>query len=945
MKNVDLIFLLILNIENKQSDQLIYHRGVLNFEQFLKTNNGFASINISYCLTQAARDLACELGQLSILVKNHQQTQTIISESNPHNGNKKQQNLNSIENDDCNSLIFSSFAIDPKLARKDRISYKHVKKHCLNKKSFNYLDDLVIYEQEYPLTIIAKIMSEMQILRSLMDINNRVIGLAYSIHNAVKHCVAIIMTDKIKENPDNFMNNQGRRNSQVGLQSKLLNKAEQSNNEIEDQGLEMIAKFMMHNNPLNLKLKSYEILDMIDPAQKSNGYISKAVFIDYILKNKIIHKQYIAEKVAIRLQAQNQPTNISCQKFDQIIRPYLTRECKKPEIELSLSAMKKKIFEKDLSLMTKGKYIEREDFIRTMNQVVIKQENTITKKQVDGKNAQGNLLRSVLINPINASSQSLKKSLITKQSAVVIGEYNDESFHRQPSHVTLQQLVTQKSQEQIAFRSASRPKTAVYKKINTALSSTQNKHAQNFVINPTSQQQELRPLTANNQKTQYSTTRVSNLLIKNNNMFPNNLIFSPKEGKNQDQPASQYNDPSIIFKSKTHVKRPSSSYSTVQKQQNLLQKYVENPINDDTTLVLSNYDVTLDHVYIPQEITIMSNGSPRLQSANRYNHQISLQKQRTFNKSPSKDLRKAKQLLSQQYGFKLDQNFKGPIQGRVLGCELYNGPGHNHDLLGKLEKDGIVQILARTEDQVWVQVKLLQQVGWVLASNVDFLANREIYKPYDINACNQTTPKTIIHPNKELLIRKDPKLSSKIILQLKIDAPLILKSQDKSGIWSNQFYDKNGLSQEKVTQIKSLAISKLMDLKFQASQIDLREKRKQELLIKFMLRFLKWPLMKSFKHWHFQTQIVKQKLLEHKNGGYDNQYNLEQTLIKHTEQQLKAKQSYDKYHRANLIRTQKQQNETSIARCTQYYSQVRVNLNGQSQITSEKQSLNSTYVK
>lgn len=54
-------------------------------------------------------------------------------------------------------------------------------------------------------------------------------------------------------------------------------------------------------------------------------------------------------------------------------------------------------------------------------------------------------------------------------------------------------------------------------------------------------------------------------------------------------------------------------------------------------------------------------------------------------RSPSKDLKKAKQLLTQSYGMKLDLNFQGPIQGRILSCQLYNGPGLNHDKLGKLE--------------------------------------------------------------------------------------------------------------------------------------------------------------------------------------------------------------------------------------------------------------------
>jgi len=38
-----------------------------------------------------------------------------------------------------------------------------------------------------------------------MKIENRVIGLAYSTHNAAHHCLVIIMTDKIKENLENVM--------------------------------------------------------------------------------------------------------------------------------------------------------------------------------------------------------------------------------------------------------------------------------------------------------------------------------------------------------------------------------------------------------------------------------------------------------------------------------------------------------------------------------------------------------------------------------------------------------------------------------------------------------------------------------------------------------------------------------------------------------------------
>jgi hypothetical protein len=100
--------------------------------------------------------------------------------------------------------------------------------------------------------------------------------------------------------------------------------------------------------------------------------------------------------------------------------------------------------------------------------------------------------------------------------------------------------------------------------------------------------------------------------------------------------------------------------------------------------------------------------------------------------SPKKRLSEAKKLITLNYGFKMDSTFQGPIVGRSLGGKIYNGPGKNHDVLGKLQKDGAITILGRTDDRVWLSVKGEANFeGWVLASEVDLSYNRTLYQHHD----------------------------------------------------------------------------------------------------------------------------------------------------------------------------------------------------------------------
>ena len=82
----------------------------------------------------------------------------------------------------------------------------------------------------------------------------------------------------------------------------------------------------------------------------------------------------------------------------------------------------------------------------------------------------------------------------------------------------------------------------------------------------------------------------------------------------------------------------------------------------------------------------------------------------------------------------MDTSFNGPIVARSIGGKIYNGPGKNHDVFGRLTQDGVITIIGRTEDRVWLNIKCGQDnnfEGWVLASDVDMSCDRKVYQHHD----------------------------------------------------------------------------------------------------------------------------------------------------------------------------------------------------------------------
>jgi uncharacterized protein YgiM (DUF1202 family) len=89
----------------------------------------------------------------------------------------------------------------------------------------------------------------------------------------------------------------------------------------------------------------------------------------------------------------------------------------------------------------------------------------------------------------------------------------------------------------------------------------------------------------------------------------------------------------------------------------------------------------------------------------------------------------------------------------------------NHEKKGKVEKNGIVTIIGRSTDQVWVQVKTSEFIGWIISSNVDIVVDRQMYKSVD-----KTKAQTLADGNDKTLyvlqqtsLREKPKWDSKCI--------------------------------------------------------------------------------------------------------------------------------------------------------------------------------------
>ena len=81
---------------------------------------------------------------------------------------------------------------------------------------------------------------------------------------------------------------------------------------------------------------------------------------------------------------------------------------------------------------------------------------------------------------------------------------------------------------------------------------------------------------------------------------------------------------------------------------------------------------------------------------------------------------------------------------------MYTGPGFENEIIGKIEKDGVVYILNSTNDLIWHSVKCCKSSittnsrpkimqnnsnneieGWIPTSKLDFTTKRNLYDDFD----------------------------------------------------------------------------------------------------------------------------------------------------------------------------------------------------------------------
>lgn len=70
-------------------------------------------------------------------------------------------------------------------------------------------------------------------------------------------------------------------------------------------------------------------------------------------------------------------------------------------------------------------------------------------------------------------------------------------------------------------------------------------------------------------------------------------------------------------------------------------------------------------------------------------------------------------------------------QARCLGSWAYTGPGFDNEVMGKIEKDGIVKILNCSEDRIWHSVEMNSVEVWVPSSKLEFETKRGLYEGFD----------------------------------------------------------------------------------------------------------------------------------------------------------------------------------------------------------------------
>jgi len=70
-------------------------------------------------------------------------------------------------------------------------------------------------------------------------------------------------------------------------------------------------------------------------------------------------------------------------------------------------------------------------------------------------------------------------------------------------------------------------------------------------------------------------------------------------------------------------------------------------------------------------------------------------------------------------------------RAKCLGSWAYTGPGYENEIIGKIEKGGMVCIISASKDLIWHSIKCNAMEGWVPTTRLDFEVERKVQKQFD----------------------------------------------------------------------------------------------------------------------------------------------------------------------------------------------------------------------
>ena len=106
-------------------------------------------------------------------------------------------------------------------------------------------------------------------------------------------------------------------------------------------------------------------------------------------------------------------------------------------------------------------------------------------------------------------------------------------------------------------------------------------------------------------------------------------------------------------------------------------------------------------------------------------------------------------------------------KARCLGSWAYTGPGYDNEVVGKIEKDGIVTILNSSMDLIWHSIEMNGAEVWIPTSKLEFSTQRILYDEFDRSSLMQNIRIKVKYTTCTVGLRENPTFSSHCLIILK----------------------------------------------------------------------------------------------------------------------------------------------------------------------------------